>query len=224
MGNPRTGGQPAELDLKMDLLLLGLGMGIVGGLIPSPLHMISLTQVALNRWLRAIGILVGPPLVVDGGLLVVTFFFYDLFHRLVPAQIVHDVAYVGGAVLIAFAVYSLVQMRGKTKEEMANSAQLTYTSVTAATLAELAAPGTWIYWLTVAGPILAEGHQHGYWHIVPFFAGGLVGYYGAAIFSVWLMAWGAGLHRQFKQHLFLVANLLLLLLGISYLARAYFGR
>jgi hypothetical protein len=26
-------------------------MGSVGGLIPSPLHMISLTQVALGRWL-----------------------------------------------------------------------------------------------------------------------------------------------------------------------------
>lgn len=35
----------------MGLLLLGAGMGSVGGLIPSPLHMISLTQVALGRWL-----------------------------------------------------------------------------------------------------------------------------------------------------------------------------
>jgi len=38
------------------------------------------------------------------------------------------------------------------------------------------------------------------------------------------MAWGAGLHKQFKKHLFLAANLLLLVLGFSYLARAYFGR
>jgi sulfite exporter TauE/SafE len=38
------------------------------------------------------------------------------------------------------------------------------------------------------------------------------------------MAWSAGLHKRFKQHLFLVANVLLLLMGISYLVRAYFGR
>ena len=38
------------------------------------------------------------------------------------------------------------------------------------------------------------------------------------------MAWGAGLHKRFKQHLFLAANILLLLMGISYLVRAYFGR
>ncbi len=219
-GGKQAAPVPAEGNRGMDLLLMGLGMGIVGGLIPSPLHLISLTQVALNRWLRGITILVAPPLVVDGGLLLVTL----LFVQYVPHGIAHKVAYVGGTALIGFALYSLVGMRGKTKEEMAKSASLTYSSVTVATLAELGAPGTWIYWLMIAGPILAEGRLHGYWHVVPFFAGGLVGYYGAAIFSVWLMAWGAGLHRQFKQHLYLIANLLLLVLGVSYLIRAYLGR
>lgn len=203
----------------MDLLLLGAGMGIVGGLFPSPLHLIALAQVALDRWVRAILILVGPPLAVDGGLLLVTFFFY----RYVPHSIAHDVAYVGGVTLVGFAGFSLFQMRGKSQQELAQSAGLTYASVSVATLAELTAPGTWIYWLTVAGPVIAEGHAKGYWHVVPFFAGGIAGYYGAAIFSVWLMAWGAGLHKKFKQRLFLVANLLLLVLGISYLVRAYLG-
>jgi hypothetical protein len=207
----------------MDLLLLGAGMGIVGGLFPSALHMIALSQIALNRWARAIFILVAPQLAVDGALLIATFFFYKLFARLAPKGFVHGVAYVGGVVLIAFAVYSLVEMRKKSKEEMAKSSHVTYMSVTVATLAEVTAPGTWIYWLTIAGPIIAEGHQKGYWHIVPFFAGGLVGYYGAAIFAVWLMAWGAGLHKEFKKRLFLVANCLLLVIGISYLLRAYLG-
>ncbi len=204
----------------MDLLLLGAGMGIVGGLIPSPLHLIALTQVALNRWARAISILLGPPLVADGALLAITFFSY----RYVPHQIAHAVAYVGGAVLVAFGVYSLLEIRRKSREEMAQSATLTYASVSVATLAELTAPGTWIYWLTVAGPIIDEGRHKGYWHVVPFFAGGLVGFYGAAILSVWVMAWGASLHKQFKQRLLLAANLLLLVLGVSYLMRAYLGR
>ena len=200
--------------------MLGAGMGVVGGLIPSPLHMISLTQVALGRWLRAVLVLVGPPLVVDGCLLLVTFFFFGF----VPPGIAHSVAYVGGVVLISFASYSLWELRHKTHEEMAGSATLTYAGVSVATLAELAAPGTWVYWLLIAGPILAEGRRHGYWHVVPFFVGGLVGYYGAAVFSVWLIALGAGLHKRFKQHLFLAANVLLLMMGISYLVRAYFGR
>jgi threonine/homoserine/homoserine lactone efflux protein len=204
----------------MDLLLLGAGMGIVGGLIPSPLHFIALAQVALNRWVRAIAILLGPPIFIDGILLLVTFFFYQF----IPHTIAHDVAYVGGVVLIGFASYALYEMRRKSAEDMAKSAKLTYASVTAASLAEVTAPGTWIYWLTIAGPIIAEGRQHGYWHVVPFFAGGLIGYYGAAILSVWLMAWGASLHRKFKQRLFLIANLLLLVLGISYLLRAWLGR
>jgi hypothetical protein len=204
----------------MDLLLLGAGMGIVGGMVPSPLHFIALTQVALNRWLRAVLILVGPPVVVDGVLLVVTFFFYHY----IPQSIAHYVAYLGGAVLIGFATYSLIEMRRKTQTEMANSATLTYASVTTATLAELTAPGTWIYWLTVAGPILAEGRLRGYWHVVPFFGGSLLGYYGAAVVSLRVLAWGASLHKRFNDRLFLVANVLLLILGVSYLVRAYFGR
>ena len=204
----------------MDLLLLGVGMGIVGGLIPSSMHLIALTQVALGRWLRAILILTAPLLVVDGILLIATFFFYQY----IPPNVAHHTAYVGGVILVAFASYSLWENRRKTPEEMARSANLTYASVTAATLAEVGAPGTWIYWLTIAGPILAEGRLKGYWHIVPFFVGGAVAYYGAAIVSVWLMAWGASLHKRIKQNLFLVANLLLLALGISYLLRAYFGR
>lgn len=206
--------------MLMDLLLLGAGMGIVGGMIPCPLHFIALTQVALNRWIRAVLILVGPPVAVDGGMLVVTFF---SFHY-IPQSIAHYVAYVGGIVLISYACYSLNTLRGKTQAEMANSTTLTYASVTTATLAELTAPGTWIYWMTIAGPILAEGRLHGYWHVVPFFAGGLLGYYGAAVVSLRLLAWGASLHRRFHERLFLAANVLLFVLGVSYLVRAYFGR
>lgn len=204
----------------MDLLLLGAGMGIVGGLVPSPLHMIALSQVALGRWVRAICVLIGAPLMVDGCLLLVTL----LFYRFIPAGIAHYVAYVGGVALISFAGYSLWEMRGKTQHEMADSAVLTYASVSVALLAEVASPGTWVYWLTIAGPILAEGRQKGYWHVVPFFAGGLAGYYGAALFTLCLLAWGAGLHKRFKQHLFLAANLLLVLMGVSYLVRAYLAR
>jgi LysE type translocator len=195
-------------------------MGIVGGLFPSPLHLIALSQVALKRWPRAIFILLGPPLLVDGGLLVLTFFFYQI----IPHNIAHIVAYAGGTLLLGFASYALWEQHRKSEQQMAESSAMTYASVSVATLTELTAPGTWIYWLTIAGPILSEGHQKGYWHVVPFFVGGLVGYYGAAIFAVWLMAWGAGLHKQFKQRLFLAANLLLLVLGVSYLLRAYLGR
>jgi hypothetical protein len=204
----------------MELLLLGAGMGVVGGLFPSPLHLIALSQVGLNRWLRALMVLVGVPLVVDGLLLLLTLFFYQ--H--IPIEWAHDVAYVGGVTVIGFAIYALIESRGKQQDEVAESPHLTYTSVSAAVLAEIAAPGTWIYWLTIAGPILSEGRLRGYWHIVPFFAGSLLGYYGAAVSSLLLMVWGASLHKAFKRRLFTVANLLLLLLGISYLLRAYLSK
>ncbi len=192
-------------------------MGVAGGLFPSPLHMIALAQVSLNRWLRALLILIATPLAIDALLLVITFFFYQ--H--VPRNIAHYVQFAGGSVVIAFAAYSLIESRGKTRQQMAESSAMSYASVTAAALAEVGAPGTWIYWLTIAGPILAEGRLKGYWHVVPFFAGSLLGYYGAAVASLAVLAWGAGLHQELKKHLFLVANVLLLVLGASYLIRAY---
>jgi hypothetical protein len=204
----------------MELLLLGAGMGVAGGLFPSPLHMIALAQVSLNRWVRALLVLIATPLAIDALLLLVTFFFYQ--H--VPRNIAHYVQYFGGSVVIAFAVYSLIASRGKTREQMANSSAMSYASVTAAALAEVGAPGTWIYWLTIAGPILAEGRVNGYWHVVPFFAGSVLGYYGAAVASLVALAWGAGLHKEFKKHLFYVANILLLALGASYLIRACLAR
>jgi LysE type translocator len=202
----------------MELLILGVSMGVVGGLVPSPLHMLALAQVALKRWDRAIGVLIAPPLVIDGALLLLTFFFYEY----VPRNIAHVVAYAGGAYLIFYSLYALLCMRGKSREEMAESHGLTYGSVTAASLSELSAPGTWIYWMTIAGPILAEGKQRGYWHVVPFFAGGLVGYYGAALISLALLAWGASLHRHLRQNLLWIANFLLLAFGVGYVLHAYF--
>jgi len=204
----------------MNLLLLGAGMGMVGGLFPSPLHMIAISQVALGRWARALYILIGAPLMVDGCLLLVT----CLFYRFIPSGIAHYVAYVGGVALIGFASYSLWELRGKTQQEMADSTALSYASVSVALLAEVGSPGTWVYWLTIAGPILAEGRQRGYARVIPFFLGGLLGYYGAALFTLGLLAWGAGLHKRLRQHLFLAANVLLLLMGISYLVRARWGR
>jgi hypothetical protein len=203
----------------MDLLLLGLGMGVVGGLIPSPLHLIAVAQVGLNRWARALIVLIAPPMLVDGALLVVTFLFYEY----IPRNVAHDTAYVGGVALIGFGAFSIWAGGRKSAEEMGQSWSMTYGSVAVATFAEVTAPGTWVYWLTIAGPIIAEGRQEGYWHVAPFFVGSLVGYYGASIVSVWLMAWGAGLHREFKRHLFRIANALLVLLGASYMLRAYLG-
>ena len=102
----------------MDLLILGAGMGVVGGMLPNPLQMIALTQVALGRWGRAMFVLLVPPLVVDAAFLFVTL----LFFRTIPLGIVHYVAYVGGLMLIVFAGHALWQLRRKTQEEMAKSA------------------------------------------------------------------------------------------------------
>ena len=202
----------------MQLFLLGFGMGAVGGLVPSPLHLIALTQMTLGRWLRAAWVLVAPPVAVDGAFLLITYFFYQL----IPPSIAHYTAYAGGAALMGFGVYLLWAHPRKSPEKRKHSWNLTYASLSLATLVEVTAPGTWVYWLTIAGPIIAEGRLGGYWGIVPFFVGSLVGYYGAAFLSVWLMAWGAGAHKRFRRHLFLVANSLLIVLGALYFVREYF--
>jgi len=193
-------------------------MGVAGGLLPTPLHLIALTQMMLRRWVRTAWVLVAPPTVIDAVFLLITYFFYQL----IPARIGHDMAYAGGTALIAFGAYLMWEGPRKGAEKKEHSWKLTYGSLTLATVVEAGAPGTWVYWLTVAGPIIAEGRIHGYWRIVPFFAGSLVGYYGASFLSVWLLAWGAGAHRRFRRMLFIAANSLLIILGALYIVRAYF--
>ncbi len=202
----------------MELFLLGLGMGVVGGLLPTPLHLIALTQMTLKRWTRAAWVLVGPPTAIDAVFLLITYFFYQL----IPPIIAHDMAYAGGTALIGFGAYLLWASPRKSPEKKKHSWNLTYGSLTVATLVEASAPGTWVYWLAIAGPIIAEGRVKGYGFVVPFLVGSLIGYYGAAFLSVWLMAWGAGAHQRFRRYLFFAANTLLIVLGALYIARAYF--
>jgi hypothetical protein len=202
----------------MQLFLLGLGMGVVGGLVPTPLHLIALTQMVLERWARAAWVLVAPPTLVDAAFFLITYFFYQL----IPPSIAHYTAYAGGIALIGFGAYLLWEnpRKGAAKKEYAW--KLTYGSLTLATLVEASAPGTWVYWLAIAGPIIAEGRVEGYWRILPFFVGSLIGYYGASFLSVWLMALGAGAHRKFRRYMFFAANALLIVLGALFIARAYF--
>src|SRR2546425_5476872 len=126
----------------MDLLLLGTGMGVVGGLIPSSLHLIALTQVALNRWMRALSILVGPPLVVDGALLLVTIFCYQY----IPRTIAHYVGYLGGVGLVGFGGYSLLGGGRRRRGELADSRSMSYASASAASLGGWQAAGPRGFW------------------------------------------------------------------------------
>jgi hypothetical protein len=202
----------------MQLFLLGLGMGVVGGLIPTPLHLIALTQMTLKHWGRAAWVLVGPTTLIDVGFFLITFFFFQI----IPRGIAHYTGYAGGAALAGFGAYLLWAGGGTDAERKGYSWRLSYRSLTLATLVEASYPGTWVYWLAVAGPIIAEGRVDSYGHILPFFVGSLVGYYGASFFSVWLMAWGAGVHRRFGKLLFLAANSLLIIVGLLFIAREYF--
>lgn len=202
----------------MQLFLLGFGMGVVGGLLPTPLHLIAATQMTLKRWGRAAWVIVGPPTAID----IVFFFIAYFFYQFIPPSIAHYTAYGGGAALAGFGVYLMVACPGKKPEKKEYSWKLTYGNITVATLVEASAPGTWVYWLAIAGPIIAEGRVEGYWRVLPFFAGSLIGYYGASFLSVWLMAWGAGARKRFRQIMFFAANGLLIALGVLYILRAYF--
>ena len=193
-------------------------MGAVGGLLPTPLRFIALTQLTLKRRLRAAWILIGPPTLIDAVFFPVTYFFYQF----IPLAVAHYTAYAGGAALIGFGAYMFWQHPRNSKEKDPYSWKLSYGSLTLATLVEASAPATWVFWLTIAGPIIAQGRVEGYWPILPFFLGSLIGYYGAAFLSVWLMAWGAGAHKRFRPILFVVANSLLVVLGALYIVRAYF--
>lgn len=193
-------------------------MGFVGGLLPTPLHLIAVTQMTLKNWVRAAWILVAPVTLVDAVFFLIAYFFYQI----IPPSIAHYTSYAGGTALAGFGAYLLWENPRTRPEKKEYSWKLSYGSLTLATLVEASAPGTWVYWLAIAGPIIAEGRVEGYWSILPFFVGSLIGYYGASFLSVWLMAWGAGAHKKFRRLMFVGANVLLIVLGALFIAREYF--
>jgi len=206
----------------MSLLILGAGLGMVGGFLPSPLRIIAFGQAVLGRWWRALLVLLGPPLVIDGAFLV----FAWACLRFVPLSFVHWVAYVGGAGLIVYAVYSLWRATGWSSGAGVigpGPSEFTVRDVSLASSAEVLTPGNWIYWITVVGPILAEARTQGYLRVAPFFAGGLAGYYGASIGSTWLLAWGAGSYSRLANRLVVLGYGLLLVMGMYYFVRACLG-
>ncbi|HKT10585.1 MAG TPA: hypothetical protein VJW77_02040 [Terriglobia bacterium] len=173
----------------------------------------------LKRWVRAAWVLVAPPAGIDAVFFLIAFFFYQL----IPPGVAHYTSYGGGVALAAFGAYLLWGNPRKSPEKCVRSWKLSPGSLTLATLVEASAPGTWVYWLAIAGPVIAEGRVHGYGRILPFFVGSLVGYYGASFLSVWLMAWGAGAHKRFRTFLFFAANTLLIVMGILFIVREYFA-
>jgi putative Mn2+ efflux pump MntP len=203
----------------MQLFLLGLGMGVGGGLVPTPLHLIAVTQMTLKNWVRAVWVLIAPVSLVDAVFFLIAYFCYQL----IPPHIAHYTAYAGGVALAGFGAYLLWENPRKGVKKKQYSWKLNFGSLTLATLVEASAPGTWVYWLAIAGPIIAEGRVGGYRNIVPFFLGSLIGYYGASFLSVWLMAWGAGTHKRFRRLMFLAANILLIVLGVWFITWAYFA-
>ena len=87
----------------MQLFLLGLGMGFVGGLLPTPLHLIAVTQMTLKNWVRAVWVLTAPVTLVDAVFFLIAYFFYQL----IPPHIAHYISYAGFCVNESRCAYLL---------------------------------------------------------------------------------------------------------------------
>lgn len=133
----------------MDLLLLGLALGIGAGVSPGPLFVLVITSALRSGWragaLAAFAPVISDVLVIAGVLLVLD--------RL-PEQALPVLAVAGGLFLLWTAFTTICEARSATLEISAEERRRAgRQALWQAGLLNLFSPHPWLFWATVLGPL-----------------------------------------------------------------------
>ncbi|RMH00704.1 MAG: hypothetical protein D6706_03250 [Chloroflexi bacterium] len=131
----------------------GLGLGFAAAAQPGPLLMFLLAQTTLFGWRRAV-VAAFAPLLSDGPIVALMLF---LLTRL-PLEMVRVLQVVGGGYLL-FLGWNVFRELRHVALDTAVSAPSARQSILKAALVNLLSPNPYLFWGTVAGPILLNGWQ-----------------------------------------------------------------
>lgn len=132
----------------MDVLLLGLGLGLAAGVSPGPLSVLVVTA-TLRSGLRAGLLTAAVPLLTDA--LVVALALTVL--RQVPDRGLGALGVVGGLVVVAVGVRTVLDARGASVEADRALPDSWRTTLRRAFVVNILSPHPWVAWLTVLGPL-----------------------------------------------------------------------
>lgn len=197
----------------------GLVLGAAAAAQPGPLQAFLLSLVSRNGWRRALPAAFAP-LISDGPILLLVLL---VLVRL-PDWLLSILQLAGGVFLLYLAWGAWSTFRnGRVEMLPAQGQEAAHTGVLQAAAMNFLSPAPYLFWATIAGPILLEG-----WRQEPSFGlAFLSGFYGALIggLMVFITIFGAagGLDPRINRGLGAVSALALLGFGLYQLAAGLSG-
>jgi len=198
----------------MDLLVLGLGLGLAAGVSPGPLLTLVITS-SLERGFGA-GLRVAmAPVITDAPIILLAL----LVLRRMPDSWLALIAALGGSLVIFIGVDTL-RPRPATEEDGRQSRGDSRDLLRGA-LVNLFNPHPWIFWVTVQGPILIAGWRRNPLAGVAFVSAFYAAIVGSKVAIAWLVARGRhNLNERWYRRTLIVCGLLLVIMGVILIAQA----
>lgn len=188
-------------------IALGIGYGFAAAVQPGPLQTYLISQALLKGWQRSL-LSALAPLVSDGPIIALCL----LVLSQVPVQL-QRFLYIAGGLFVLYLAYGTYKSWKNFDAELAPTEVSSRGSLLKAALTNILAPGAYIFWTLVTGPILIRGWRETPLHGISL----LLGFYVTMILSL------AGIILLFSSARHLGPKVSRILLGISTIALLCFG-
>ena len=194
-------------------LIQGLVLGATAAVQPGPLQAYLLSLTTRFGWQRALPATFAP-LISDGPILLLVL----LVLIVAPPVMLHSLQIAGGLFLIylAYGAFQSFQNATTLEPETGNPASQ---NVIKAALINFLSPNPYIFWATIAGPILISGWREAPRYGIGFLLGFYVTLIGGFMAFVALFAFTGSLDERLNRVLSGLSAVALLIFGVFHLAR-----
>lgn len=188
-------------------IVQGIGYGFAAAAQPGPLQTYLISQALMKGWRKSLPSALAP-LISDGPIITVCVFMLSQ----VPIWL-QRFLYLAGGLFVLYLAYGAYKSWKNFDPRLPSLETATQQTILKAALTNALAPGAYIFWTLVTGPILIRG-----WRETPVYGVGfLLGFYITMILSLCAVIIVFGVARQ------LGSKVNRLLLGISAIALFCFG-
>lgn len=148
---------------------LGLGLGIGAGITPGPLLALIINETLRGGWQSGVLVALAPPL---GDIVVVALCFWVLIH--LPEGMLPLLG-VGGGLYILFLAWETLRTTGVALPSASNTDTRHRRSLLKGLIVNLLNPHPYIFWMTVAGPLVSRSYQQSAFGPILAFVSGFYG-------------------------------------------------
>ena len=188
-------------------IVQGIGYGFAAAAQPGPLQTYLISQALMKGWKKSLPSALAP-LISDGPIIALCV----LVLSQVPAWL-QRFLYIAGGLFVLYLAYGAYQSWRKFDPRLPSQEAGTQQTILKAALTNVLAPGAYVFWTLVTGPILIRGWREAPIHGVSF----LVSFYITMVLSLGAIITVFGLARQFGPKVNRI------LLGMSAIALFCFG-